>query len=268
MQRGIHGTPGNCRPCPNHGRWNEIGKWTYCVEDNLEVPLPQPGFYVVQAEDPMEEPVSIRQCFPDVSCPGLNVPAEDAKVAAIAAGEWEADEVQCQVGYTNEGCDTCESGYFRLNSRCAECPPLWQPYLFGTFMMSLILFCVPRPVAHHEQSPSYHIIISAMTIITYSQDIGLFGRYFLHWDDTKEMRALLKWAFLFQLNPEMLALECTQNVISCSDGGVSCVARRARVHRRCTAPGVFRVVCGTAPPDGRSHGGYSKVAEDLGRVHA
>lgn len=209
---GYYGTPGNCRPCPNHGRWNEIGKWTYCVEDNLEVPLPQPGFYVVQAEDPMEEPVSIRQCFPDVSCPGLNVPAEDAKVAAIAAGEWEADEVQCQVGYTNEGCDTCESGYFRLNSRCAECPPLWQPYLFGTFMMSLILFCVLGPWYISEQSPSYHIIISAMTIITYSQDIGLFGRYFLHWDDTKEMRALLKWAFLFQLNPEMLALECTQNV--------------------------------------------------------
>ena len=177
--------------------------------------------------------------------------------------------MQCQVGYTNEGCDTCESGYFRLNSRCAECPPLWQPYLFGTFMMSLILFCVLGPWYISEQSPSYHIIISAMTIITYSQDIGLFGRYFLHWDDTKEMRALLKWAFLFQLNPEMLALECTQNVdfVQRWRSLMSLPAVLA-VHRRRTAPGVFRVVCGTAPPDGRSHGGYSKVAEDLGRVHA
>jgi hypothetical protein len=32
------------------------------------------------------------------------------------------------------------------------------------------------------------------------------------WSDTENMRAVLKWAFLFQLNPEILSLECTQNV--------------------------------------------------------
>ena len=51
-----------------------------------------------------------------------------------------------------------------------------------------------------------------MNVISYSQEIAVFGRYYLHWDDSPRMRAMLKWAFLFQLNPEILALECTRNV--------------------------------------------------------
>ena len=209
---GYYGTPGNCRPCPNLGRWGEMGKWTYCAEENLEVPLPQPGFYVVRAADPTTEPVSVRQCFPDVSCPGLNVPAADDKVDMIALGDASADEAQCRAGYTNEGCDTCVDGYFRLNSRCEECPPTWQPVLYGFFMIGLILFAAVGPWVINESSATYLIVVSAMNVITYSQEVGVFGRYFLHWDEDPNMRGLLKWAFLFQLNPEILALECTQNV--------------------------------------------------------
>jgi len=73
----------------------------YCVEEDLHVPLPQPGFYIVQgaAQSParagrhllgglhavQQGPVAIRQCFPDVGCPGLNVPADSFKVDAIYA---------------------------------------------------------------------------------------------------------------------------------------------------------------------------------------
>ena len=209
---GYYGTPGNCRPCPNLGLWGEMGKWTYCVEADLEVPLPQPGFYVVQADNPLEEPVAMRQCFPDVSCPGLKVSADDTSVDMIATGDWRADEAQCDDGYTNEGCDTCVEGYFRLNSRCEECPPLWQPWVYGFFMIALLLFAVLGPWFIAEQDSYYHIVTSAMTVVSYSQEIALFGRYYLHWDDSPRMRAVLKWAFLFQLNPEILAMECTQNV--------------------------------------------------------
>ena len=209
---GFYGTPGNCRPCPNKGGWGEMHKWTYCVEANLEVPLPQPGFYVVQADNPLEEPVAMRQCFPDVSCPGLKVPARDPLVDAVAAGDWRADEAQCDAGYTNEGCDTCVDGFFRLNSRCEECPPLWQPYLYGIFMVALLAFAVLGPWFISESSSTYIIVVSMMNVISYSQEIAVFGRYYLHWDDSPRMRAMLKWAFLFQLNPEILALECTRNV--------------------------------------------------------
>ena len=209
---GFYGTPGNCRPCPNKGLWGEMHKWTYCVEANLRVPLPQPGFYVVQADNPLEEPVAMRQCFPDVSCPGLKVSARDSAVDAVAAGDWRADEAQCDAGYTNEGCDTCVDGYFRLNSRCEACPPLWQPYLYGLFMVALLLFAVLGPWFIAESSSTYIIVVSLMNVISYSQEIAVFGRYYLHWDDSPRMRAILKWAFLFQLNPEILALECTQNV--------------------------------------------------------
>jgi hypothetical protein len=99
---GFYGTPGNCRPCPNLGRWGEIDKWTYCVEDDLLVPLPQPGFYIVQSAKPLEEPVAIRQCFPSVACPGMRVPAADPAVDDVAVGNWRADRAQCEAGYTNE----------------------------------------------------------------------------------------------------------------------------------------------------------------------
>ena len=63
-----------------------------------------------------------------------------------------------------------------------------------------------------ESSSTYIIVVSMMNVISYSQEIAVFGRYYLHWDDSPRMRAMLKWAFLFQLNPEILALECTRNV--------------------------------------------------------
>jgi len=209
---GYYGTPGNCRPCPNLGRWGEIDKWTYCVEDNLQVPLPQPGFYIVQSAKPLVHPVAIRQCFPEVGCPGLEVPSTDPLVDDVAAGDWRADQAQCKAGYTNEGCDTCEDDYFRLNSRCEACPPLWQPVIYGILMWCILIFAVVAPWVISESSSMYIVVVSTMTIITYSQDIAIFGRYYLGWSESENMRALLKWAFLFQLNPEILSLECTQNV--------------------------------------------------------
>ena len=87
-----------------------------------------------------------------------------------------------------------------------------QPWLYGFLMCGLLAFAVLGPWFIAETESRYVIITSAITVISYSQEIGIFGRYYLHWDDSPRMRAMLKWAFLFQLNPEILAMECTQRV--------------------------------------------------------
>jgi hypothetical protein len=79
----------------------------------------------------------------------------------------------------DEGCDTCGAGFFRLNARCEECPPTWQPVLYGAFMWCLIVFGLVAPWVISETSVTYHLVLSAMTIITYSQEVAVFGRYYL-----------------------------------------------------------------------------------------
>jgi hypothetical protein len=41
---------------------------------------------------------------------------------------------------------------------------------------------------YSENSGAYVVVSSFMTIIIYSQEIAVFGRYFLGWNETKNMR--------------------------------------------------------------------------------
>jgi hypothetical protein len=117
------------------------------------VPYPQPGFYVVSEETrSYKEPITMRQCFPDKACPGVRGVAGSAQIDSIAVGGRRSDSVQCADGYINNGCDTCDEGYYRLSGQCLKCSSALTHSIYGIAVASVVIGAVVMPWVVDEMS--------------------------------------------------------------------------------------------------------------------
>ena len=207
---GWYGVPGYCFPCPEYSEsFNRAGRWTYCAETNLTVPYPQPGFYVVSPPTrTYKEPITMRQCFPEKACPGVKGIAGSAQMDAIAAGGAGADREQCARGYLYDGCDTCDDGYYRLNSQCLKCGSGLSHTLYGVGVAIVVLFAILLPWLVEETSSKYIVYSRFLSLVVFLQEVGVVGRYNLGWNDYPGLTLLLQLCYVLQLNPEVIGLEC------------------------------------------------------------
>jgi len=210
---GWYGVPGWCFPCPEHSdsfdRSGDGLTWTYCAETNLSVPYPQPGFYVVSEETrSYKEPITMRQCFPDKACPGVRGVAGSAQIDSIAVGGRRSDSVQCADGYINNGCDTCDEGYYRLSGQCLKCSSALTHSIYGIAVASVVIGAVVMPWVVDEMSFRYKILSRFLSLVVFLQEVGIVGRYNLGWNDYPGLTLLLQLCFVLQLNPEVIGLEC------------------------------------------------------------
>ena len=207
---GWYGVPGYCFPCPEYSdSYGAPERWTYCAETNLTVPYPQPGFYVVSPETrSYKQPISMRQCFPHKACPGVKGIAGSAQVDAIAAGGSSADAVQCAEGYVHDACETCVTGYYRLNGQCLKCGSALGHTLYGAGVGLVMLSAILMPWLIDEQSFRYIVYCRILSLVVFLQEVGMIGRYNLGWNDYPGLTLLLQLCYILQLNPEVIGLEC------------------------------------------------------------
>ena len=150
----------------------------------------------------------MRQCFPRKACPGVKGIAGSAQVDAIAAGGSSADAVQCAEGYVHDACETCVTGYYRLNGQCLKCGSPLGHTLYGAGVGLVMLSAILMPWLIDEQSFRYIVYCRVLSLVVFLQEVGIVGRYNLGWNDYPGLTLLLQLCYMLQLNPEVIGLEC------------------------------------------------------------
>ncbi|KAJ3429862.1 hypothetical protein M0812_22861 [Anaeramoeba flamelloides] len=165
----------SCEKCPTNG---------ICDQLNQQNPKPQSGYW-----NSNDNPQDLIECKIEDACPGNGI--------GVCSGE---------LGYTGFQCEQCLSGFYKFEEQCLTCPDNnWFRLLLAFF---LLLVFVVLLIFVAKKGESY---FGSLTIlISFFQIIVLFPKMLFNWPF--KMQNFFKNFTFFNLNLDMLALECSLNL--------------------------------------------------------
>ncbi|KAJ3426191.1 insulin-like growth factor binding proteinn-terminal [Anaeramoeba flamelloides] len=173
---GYYGKPGElCKSCPEGG---------ICNQFNQKYPLPKRGYW-----NSLDNPEELTKCLVYEACPGYKI------------GVCNED-----MGYKGVKCEKCETGFYRFEKECLECPSNNWFRLFLAFMIFVILMIILLFIA--KKGENYFGSISIL--ISFFQIITLFPSMLFNWPI--EVLDFFQNLTFFNFNMDFLALECSLNL--------------------------------------------------------
>ena len=108
----------------------------------------------------------------------------------------------CASGYTGTTCETCVSGYYRLDSACKKCPAYAFAYIIAFFgglavILGVIVYCRKK-----------RINMTALSVgVDFMQIVSIFSSFGFAWPS--ELSSVFTAASAAALNDQLLAPECS-----------------------------------------------------------
>ncbi|KAJ3445328.1 g protein-coupled receptor-related [Anaeramoeba flamelloides] len=174
---GYYGLPGSlCQKCPES---NAI-----CDTFNQHYPKPKPGFWNSESN-----PFEIIKCQAFEACPGYGI-----------------NKCNESLGYSGYKCSECRANFYKLDSRCEQCPDNAKTRFFLIaicffFLLLFFLFIAKKATSYFG---SFTISFSFFQILVIIYDLNI------KWPN--QIESTLKFFLPFNFNLDFLATECSFNL--------------------------------------------------------
>ncbi|KAJ6249788.1 insulin-like growth factor binding protein [Anaeramoeba flamelloides] len=174
---GYYGLPGAlCQKCPES---NAI-----CDTFNQHYPKPKPGFWNSESN-----PFEIIKCQAFEACPGYGI-----------------NKCNESLGYSGYKCSECRANFYKLDSRCEQCPDNAKTRFFLIaicffFLLLFFLFIAKKATSYFG---SFTISFSFFQILVIIYDLNI------KWPN--QIESTLKFFLPFNFNLDFLATECSFNL--------------------------------------------------------
>ena len=109
---------------------------------------------------------------------------------------------ECAYGYTGSTCETCLSGFYRLESACKQCPVYAFAYIIAFFgslavILGVIVYCRKK-----------HVNMTALSVgVDFMQIVSIFSSFGFAWPSA--LHSVFTAASAAALNDQLLAPECS-----------------------------------------------------------